>query len=171
MRGEAEILLTYDSPQFPCHVPEPFALRHVLGRDELVLVAAPGLHQLLGDVADGDPLPMLCFPPESFFGQVIRAEALPALMRRQQVVVRCVSEFAMSLRELAMAGEGVVWLPTSLIRQDLQSGALLPLSRLSPPLSLEVVAFFAVLDGGRGARLRRDFMRHGANGAAPAVSG
>ena len=127
MRGEAEVLLTYDAPQFPCHVPEPFALRHVLCQDDLVLVASPALHRGLDGIDEGEPVPMLCFPPESFFGQVLRAEALPALMRRQQVVVRCVSEFAMGLRELALGGEGAVWLPTSLIRQDLQQGALLPL--------------------------------------------
>lgn len=28
---------------------------------------------------------MLSFPPDSFFGQVVRAEALPELMRHQQV--------------------------------------------------------------------------------------
>lgn len=159
MRGEAEILLTYESPQFPCHVPEAFAQRHVLAKDDLVLVAAPKLHRRLARVAEGEPVPMLCFPPESFFGQIIRAEVLPALMRRQQVVVRCVSEFAMGLRELALAGEGVVWLPTSLIRHDLQSGALQTLNRLGEPVPMDIVVFFAMLDGGRGEALRRQFRR------------
>jgi DNA-binding transcriptional LysR family regulator len=171
MRGEAEILLTYDSAQFPCHVPEQFALRHVLGQDDLVLVAAPALQRRLADVAEGEPVPMLCFPPESFFGQVIRAEALPALMRRQQVVVRCVSEFAMSLRELALGGEGVVWLPTSLIRHDLERGALLPLDQLGHPVPLEIVAFFALLDGGRGESLWRSFAAQRAVAAFDAASG
>jgi DNA-binding transcriptional LysR family regulator len=171
MRGEAEILLTYESAQFPCHVPEQFALRHVLGRDDLVLVAAPTLHRQLADVAEGEPVPMLCFPPESFFGQIIRVQALPALMRRQQVVVRCVSEFAMGLRELALGGEGAVWLPTSLIRDDLQRGTLRPLGRLSRPVPMDIVVFFAVLDGGRGERLRRDFMLHCADATRAATAG
>jgi DNA-binding transcriptional LysR family regulator len=171
MRGEAEILLTYDSPQFPCHVPEQFALRHVIDQDDLVLVAAPTLHRQLAHVAEGEPVPMLCFPPESFFGQIIRAEALPALMRRQQVVVRCVSEFAMGLRELALGGEGVVWLPTSLIRQDLQRGALLPLSQLGRPVPMDVVVFFAVLDGGRGESLRREFFLQEMGAAADGKTG
>lgn len=161
MRGEAEILLTYESDQFPCHVPEQCALRHVLGQDDLALVAAPALHRRLTQVVEGDPVPMLCFPPESFFGQVIRAEALPALMRRQQVVVRCVSEFAMGLRELALGGEGCVWLPTSLIRADLEHGALLPLDQLGHPVPLEIAVFFALLDGGRGESLYRHFVGQG----------
>lgn len=159
MRGEAEILLTYDSAQFPCHVPEAFAQRHVLGQDDLVLVGAPRLQRRLARAAEGEPVPMLCFPPESFFGQIIRAEVLPALMRRQQVVVRCVSEFAMGLRELALAGEGVVWLPTSLIRRDLHSGALHKLSRLGDAVPMNIVAFFATQDGGRADHLRRRFLR------------
>lgn len=159
MRGEAEILLTYETAQLPCHVPEPFAMRHVLGQDDLVLVAAPALHRELAGVAEGEPVPMLCFPPESFFGQIIRTEALPALMRQQQVVVRCVSEFAMGLRELALAGEGVVWLPTSLIRGDLERGALLPLSHLASPVPMDIVVFFAMLDGGRAESLRRHFLQ------------
>lgn len=167
MRGEAEILLTYDSAQFPCHVPEAFAQRHVLGQDDLVLVAAPKLHRRLARVSEGEPVPMLCFPPESFFGQIIRAEVLPALMRRQQVVVRCVSEFAMGLRELALGGEGVVWLPTSLIRHDLESGTLLKLSRLGEPVRMDIVAFFVMRDGGRGETLRRQFMRQ-VSGPEPA---
>lgn len=169
LRGEADILLTYDSAQFPCHIPEQVALRHVIGQDDLVLVAAPALHRRLAGIAEGEPVPMLCFPPESFFGQIIRAEALPALMRRQQVVVRCVSEFAMGLRELALGGEGVVWLPTSLIRNDLERGTLLQLDQLGSPVPMEIVVFFAVLDGGRGESLRQDFLRQCA-GDAPGAS-
>jgi DNA-binding transcriptional LysR family regulator len=157
MRGEAEILLTYDTPQFPCNVSEHLALRHVLGQDALTLVAAPALQRRLHRVGEGERVPMLCFPPESFFGQVLRAEVLPALMRRQQVVVRCVSEFAMGLRELALIGEGAAWLPASLIEQDLARGTLLPLARLGASVPLEIVAFFARLDGERGEGLRRSF--------------
>lgn len=170
LRGEAEILLTYESAQFPCHIPEQFALRHVLGQDDLVLVAAPSLHRRLAGIAEGEPVPMLSFPPESFFGQIIRAEALPALMRRQQVVVRCVSEFAMGLRELALGGEGVVWLPTSLIRHDLERGALLPLDQLGSPVRMEIVVFFAVLDGGRGKVLRQGFLQQCSNAMSGAES-
>ncbi|GAP34068.1 transcriptional regulator [Piscinibacter sakaiensis] len=169
MRGEAEVLLTYETPALPCHVPAQFALRQALGRDDLVLVAAPALHRRLRRVAEGDPVPMLCFPPESFFGQVLRAEALPALMRRQQVVVRCISEFAMGLRELALGGEGAVWLPTSLIRQDLERGALLRLGSLASPVAMDVVVFFAMLGGGPAERLRREFLLH-RGAAAPDAS-
>jgi LysR family transcriptional regulator, hypochlorite-specific transcription factor HypT len=157
MRGEAEILVTYDTPQSPCNVPVQLAQRHVLGRDELMLVANPTLHRQLNRLPENGRVPMLCFPPDSFFGQVVRAEALPELMRRQQVVVRCVSEFAMGLRELALVGQGAAWLPASLIQDDLARKNLLPLGRLGRSVRMDIVVFFAVLAGAKGDSLRRSF--------------
>ena len=108
-------------------------------------------------------MPMLCYPPDSFFGQTVRAEVLPELMRRQQVVVRCVSEFAMGLRELALVGQGAAWLPALLIQDDLRRGALLPLDRLGRSVAMDIAVFFAVLAGDKGEMLMRQFRAlHGA---------
>lgn len=157
IRGQAEILITYDTPQAPCIVPAQLATRHVLGRDNMMLVACPALHKQLSQVLEGDPVPMLCYPPDSFFGQVVRAEAMPELMRRQQVIVRCISEFAMSLRELALIGQGAAWLPASLIHDDLQRGTLRPLESVGRSVAMEIVVFFAVLAGDKGEMLMRKF--------------
>ncbi|MFY7973266.1 MAG: LysR family transcriptional regulator [Rubrivivax sp.] len=158
MRGQAEILITYETAQTPCGIPSPIAMRQVLGVDQLVLVASPALHASLSAIrSDAPPLPMLCFPPESFFGQVVRLQALAELLRRQQVVVRCVSEFAMGLRELALVGQGAAWLPGSLIADDLKRGRLLPLESMGRSIALDIVAFFAVLPGDKGERLKRQF--------------
>jgi LysR family transcriptional regulator, hypochlorite-specific transcription factor HypT len=170
MRGEAEILITYDTLQSPCNISAQLAQRHVLGQDELKLVASPQLHKILSAVESGDRVPMLCYPPDSFFGQAVRAEALPDLMRRQQVIVRCVSEFAMGLRELALISQGAAWLPASLIQDDLARGRLLPLNQLGQSVPLEIAAFFAILTGERGEFLQRGFKwiaesSHGALGA------
>lgn len=169
MRGEAEILIAYDTPQSPCNVPGQLAQRHVLGKDELMLVASPALHRQLSRVAQGERVPMLCFPPDSFFGQAVRAEAMPELMRRQQVVVRCVSEYAMGLRELALVGQGAAWLPALLIRDDLANRRLLRLDRLGRPVRMDIVVFFAALAGDKGDSLRRSFelLRRDAPAGAP----
>jgi LysR family transcriptional regulator, hypochlorite-specific transcription factor HypT len=158
MRGQAEILITYETAQTPCGIPAPMAMRQVLGVDKLVLVASPALHASLSVLRkDAPPVPMLCFPPESFFGQVLRFEALAELLRRQQVVVRCVSEFAMGLRELALVGQGAAWLPGSLIADDLKRGRLLPLESLGRSVSIDIVAFFAVRSGDKGELLQQQF--------------
>jgi LysR family transcriptional regulator, hypochlorite-specific transcription factor HypT len=114
---------------------------------------------------------MLCFPPESFFGQVVRLEAMAELMRRQQVVVRCVSEFAMGLRELALVGQGAAWLPGSLIADDVKRGRLMPLESLGRSVAMDIVAFFAVRPGEKGELLKRQFqaLRDQAEGLSPAA--
>jgi LysR family transcriptional regulator, hypochlorite-specific transcription factor HypT len=156
MRGQAEILIAYETAQTPCGIPSPIATRQVLGVDKLVLVASPALHASLSVLRnDAPPVPMLCFPPESFFGQVVRLEALPELLRRQQVVVRCVSEFAMGLRELSLVGHGAAWLPGSLIADDLKRGRLMPLETLGRSVAMDIVAFFAVRYGDKGELLKR----------------
>lgn len=158
MRGQADILITYETAQTGCGIPPPMAMRQVLGVDKLMLVASPALHASLSALrTDGPPVPMLCFPPESFFGQVVRMEALAELLQRQQVVVRCVSEFAMGLRELALVGQGAAWLPTSLIAEDLKRGRLMPLETLGRSVSMDIVAFFAVRPGDKGELLKRQF--------------
>lgn len=146
MRGQAEILITYETAQTPCGIPSALARRELLGTDELVLVAQPALQASLLRAGAGDPVPMLCFPPESFFGQVMRSDAMPELMRRRQVVVRCVSEFAMGLRELALIGQGAAWLPRSLIREDLRHRRLLPLPQLGQAVTMDIVAYLATPD-------------------------
>jgi DNA-binding transcriptional LysR family regulator len=153
MHGQAEILFTYETAQTPCGIPAPMASRQVLDQDELVLVAAPALHRALRIAREGQPVPMLCYPPESFFGQAVRVEAMPALMQRQQVVVRCVSEFAMGLRELALIGQGAAWLPGVLIADDLAQGRLLPLRQLGRSVPMEIVMYVASLAGERGSAL------------------
>lgn len=157
LRGEAEILVVYDTPQAPCNVPEQLARRHVLGKDDLILVASPALHKQLRRVAEGGRVPMLCFPPDSFFGQAVRADAMPELMRRHQVVVRCISEFAMGLRELALVGQGAAWLPASLIKEDLARRRLLPLGRLGHAVPMDIVVYVALLPGTMGESLQRSF--------------
>lgn len=158
MRGQAEILIAYETSQNPCGIPSPLAERQMLGADSLVLVACPALHASLNVLRDdAPPVPMLCFPPESFFGQLVRFEALPELMRRQQVAVRCVSEFAMGLRELALVGQGAAWLPHSLVADDLKRGRLMLLESLGRSVAMDIVAYFAVRFGDRGELLKRQF--------------
>lgn len=157
LRGQAEILITYETAPTRCGIPAPLARREVLGADELLLVASPALHESLAALREGEPVPMLCFPSESFFGQVLRAEALPALMCRQPVVVRCVSEFAMGLRELALIGQGAAWLPRSLIADDLRRGRLRPLPDLGRTVAMDIVVYVATLEGDKGAALAARF--------------
>jgi LysR family transcriptional regulator, hypochlorite-specific transcription factor HypT len=160
MRGQAEILIVYETAQTLCGVPPPLAARQVLGTDSLVLVSCPDVHASLNAARTATaaaPVPMLCFPPESYFGQLLRFDALPELMRRQQVAVRCISEFAVGLRELALIGQGAAWLPLSLVADDLRRGRLVSLDGLGRSVPMDVVVYRVENDGGTGELLKSQF--------------
>ncbi len=170
MRGQAEVLITYETAQAPCGIPAPIAQRHLLGQDALVLVACPALHKSLRLRREGESVPMLCFPPDSFFGQVLRVEAMPALMRRHPVLVRCVSEFAMGLRELALVGQGAAWLPELLVAEDIRAGRLLVLKTLGLAVPMDIVMYAATDESPQGAGRRALVLslREGAGPQRPA---
>lgn len=143
VRGQADILLTYETRQTVSSVPSPMATACPLGDDALVLVASSQLCASEGFLQPNRPLPLLCFPPESFFGQAVRAHALPELMHARLVSVQYVSEFSLGLREMALIHQGAAWLPRSLIAQDLSQGRLCELEAVGVAVPLQIVAYFA----------------------------
>lgn len=153
IRGEAQIFVTYETSQTTCNISSQLATRHVLGQDELIFVASPSLHQTLINIREGDVMPILGFPSNSFFGQVLRAQALPELMQRQSVMVRCVSEFSMGLREMALTSQGVAWLPRALIADDLKQGRLVHAKKLGRSVPMEIAAYIAIPSDAKTADL------------------
>ncbi len=147
VRGHADILLTYETRHSTCNVPPQLATRCTLGEDALVLVASTKLCASEDFTLPNRPLPLLCFPPESFFGQAIRTHALPELMHSRLVAVQYVSEFTLGLREMALIHQGAAWLPRNLIATDLQGGALQELSSIGSAVPLMIVAYFAKRSG------------------------
>jgi LysR family transcriptional regulator, hypochlorite-specific transcription factor HypT len=147
LRGNADILLTYEMGQIESSVPAALATACILGEDALVLVASPKLCATDDFVQSDRPLPLLCFPPESFFGQAVRAHALPDLMQTRLVAVQYVSEFSLGLREMALIHQGAAWLPRTLVAQDLKSGTLQELASVSSSVPLTIVAYFASQSG------------------------
>lgn len=142
-RGHADILLTYETRQTQSDVPPQLATCCQLGEDALVLVASARLCQSEDFMNPKRPLPLLCFPPESFFGQAIRTHALPELMHARLVTIQCVSEFSLGLREMALIHQGAAWLPRNLIAQDLQMGKLREVDSVGGEVPLRIVAYFS----------------------------
>lgn len=147
VRGHADILLTYETRQIASSVPPQLATSCTLGEDALVLVASAKLCASDDFVQPDRPLPLLCFPPESFFGQAIRTHALPELMHARLVAVQYVSEFSLGLREMALIHQGAAWLPRNLIAQDLKQGTLRELASMGSSVPLTIVAYFANRSG------------------------
>ncbi len=158
VRGEADILLTYETHQTASSVPPQTATACTLGEDALVLVASAELCASDDFLQSARPLPLLCYPLGSFFGQAVHTHAWPQLMQARPVAVHSVSEFSLGLREMALVHQGAAWLPRSLVARDLDQGTLRQLTSMCSPVPLLIVAYFAHHEGCDLQALRAQFI-------------
>lgn len=140
MQGHVMFLLCYESVARPERL-SSVVNRAVMGRDRMRLVSAASAGAALHDLTPERPLPMLSYPQDSFFGQLLWNERLPQLMRDTDIEIVCETAFALSLRELVLGGAGVAWLPEILIHSQLSSGTLVALDHIADACELDIVVY------------------------------
>lgn len=141
IQGLAHFLVCYESVDSPTRLSSQALSRLPLGSDRLRLVTATNEGEPVHTPGPGRPLPMLAYPRDSFLGELVWKERMPRLMRETGIETVCESAFAQGLRELALSGLGLAWLPESLIRDDLDNGGLIALDELAPPYEMEIVIY------------------------------
>lgn len=120
--GETDLLLTYVHPSVAMGL-DPNAFESItLGQENVLPVSAAAadgtpLHRLDG----AEPVRFLSYGTSSFF-----AQALAALFNERPLPlsVTATNSMSLGLQSLAKVGAGVAWVPESLARDDLSSGAL-----------------------------------------------
>lgn len=127
-RGEVDLLLCYETRRHPTGLPEAAVHRILLDRDQFCPVASPPVAASMGSFGHRQPIPLLAYTEQSFFGQIMRTEIFPDLMQHYSLETVCVSAFSVALRELVANGMGIAWLPKALVDTDLKSGRLVDLS-------------------------------------------
>lgn len=149
LRGEADFLMCYEAGETPTEIPPATARRKLLGDEQLMLVGA-----LADDGAprfaahEGAHLPLIGYPQDSFFGELLWKTRMPEMMRRYRIETVCVSAFAFGIREMAVGGLGAAWLPRSLIANDLAQGRLAPVADVARPYDMNI-AIYAPRNPGR----------------------
>ncbi len=124
--GRCDLLMAYYSPMVPMSIDERTCPSVTIGSDRLIPVCKPDefgepLYRLIeGRLRN---LPLLSYPPETFFGRICNG-----LIRFRpsdpcfNVLVQ--SAHARVLHSLALDGMGVAWLPERCVKEDLLSGRL-----------------------------------------------
>lgn len=118
----------------------------VLNTERLVPVAQSALfndslkHDLDSETS-GQALPFLMFPKGGFLSGALASVCFPNAMRDYRVNVICESAFAISLKEMVLAGMGIAWLPEGLIANELKAGALVSLEQWLDQCSLDVCLY------------------------------
>lgn len=124
--GRCDLLMAYHSPMVPMSADERACPSVALGTDRLVPVCRPddtGAPMYRLTEAKLRHLPLLAYPPETFFGRICNG-----LIRFRpsdpcfNVVVQCAQ--ARILHSLAREGAGIAWLPEHSVKPELIDGKL-----------------------------------------------
>lgn len=132
LTGEADLVVTYAVAGAPAEAAAGF-VECTLASDMLVAVGAPGLER----DADGN-LPVIAYPSEVFFGDVVERLVWTALPAGTNLRRRAETALTLAARRFALDGIGVAWLPHSLVAPDLAAGLLAPVSGTGPDLALDI---------------------------------
>lgn len=130
--GETDFFLTYAHREVPFHLDRDKFAHLAIGSDRLIPVAAPELcidkstAPAAGILDNPDTaklaLPYLGYGYSSFFGVALgNLFSKHSPFRRQTVHESTISA---GLKELALTGAGICWLPESLVENDISNGGL-----------------------------------------------
>ncbi len=140
MSKQADLIVIYQTEHeiFPSQ--EGFLEQCNLGHERLIPVCATDEVQNLKAAYAGGEIPVIAYPVDVFFGEVMHQEIFPHI--RGQTSIRKKTETALTLAalQLAIVGVGVAWLPQSLATPDLASGRLSDLSDMLPGSQMSIVA-------------------------------
>jgi DNA-binding transcriptional LysR family regulator len=128
MEGSCDLVLAYDAKS----VPSVFGIARfetvTIGADVIVPVSAPDkrgrpLHPIRGSGAD--PIALLAYASNSYLGRRVGA-ALETWNLGKRARPTYESALVEALKGMALAGQGVAWLPRAAIDADLAGGRLVP---------------------------------------------
>ncbi len=124
--GRCDLLMVYQSSVVPMSIDDRTCPSILLGEDRLVPVCRPdadGAPQYLLLESRVRQLPILCYPPETFFGRICNAliRFRPSDPSFNFVVQSPSPEVLLAL---ALDGAGIAWLPQRSVQRDIAAGRL-----------------------------------------------
>jgi DNA-binding transcriptional LysR family regulator len=140
VNSNCELMFAYQQPDLPLHLDPSRYESITVGRDVLMPVSKPrtagvARYKLPGKAKQ--PLPYISYAETTYFGRCValllsRAASAPFLQPRYE------SDMADVLKRMALEGEGLAWLPRSLIEAELAGGALIASAGASWSVELEL---------------------------------
>lgn len=141
LAGEIDILFCYTAPTELNVVPPSVGKVIVVGHDKLVPVCAPSARRV--GRKSRETTPILAYPPESFFGNLLWGGVFSQVLANQSLQVTCVSSFSQALFDLALAGYGVAWLPERFASAALRDGRLVTFDFAGGIVELNILVIVA----------------------------
>ncbi len=139
MTGQAGILVAYETADFPLAIDTALLEKMRIRTEKIIPVVEKSKAATL--LQEGQIMKMIGFPDDVFFGQILRAHVFPDLAHRGTILsVVCETAFVPAALQLALAGVGVAWLPTSIVKAFDLDNRLLDVSNRLPSYEADVIA-------------------------------
>ncbi|MCJ2130796.1 LysR family transcriptional regulator [Methylobacterium sp. E-045] len=145
--GSVDILICFTTAQQPIQLDPDQYIQRVIHQEELRPYASPKLLKRGGMELPGSatkPLPLLMYSSDVYFSRLVELilEAAPRKLIGRRVIE---SDMADVLRDMAVAGHGIAWLPDSAV-EHLSKDRLIPVDDGSYSLPIQTVAFRSAID-------------------------
>lgn len=139
IRGDADIMLCYEAPNEPKLPFDDTFLSMTWGADRLVPVVGGSLMSTLrSDGSSSKPIPVITFPENSFFDRALSTSSYKNVAHDPKFKAICESAFSAGVREMALNGIGLAWIPLSLVSREIEAGKLIDRSNLYGSVSLKI---------------------------------
>lgn len=142
LRGDASILLCYEDETAK---PMPFdnSIQHdEWGTDRLVpLVGGKFRYNRASDGSVDDLTPAIVYPEQSYFGELLAGKQKPFSTPSQAANAIYQTAFSAGIKEMAINGLGIAWLPVSMVYRELENGQLVDLSANYGSLALRIALY------------------------------
>lgn len=141
--GNCDLMLGYHHPLVPMQLGDDKFLTLTLGQEDFIPVSAPNqqgepVFSLPG--SSPRPLPYLAYTATTLLGHVVEA----TLNRMQTPYHLCAcyeADMAMMLMKMAVEGQGIAWLPSSTVREEVRAGKLVRAGGNEWTAQLEIRAY------------------------------
>lgn len=142
LRGDTSMLLCYESEKVG---PLPFGPsigREMWGVDYLVPVVGGPLRYAVKDNGEApERLPAIVYPENSYFGEVLSSGERRFGTPAHSANPVCETALSSGIKELALKGIGVGWLPYSMAYREIESGDLVSLGNNLGKEPLQVAVY------------------------------
>jgi len=136
MAGHSDFLLCYHAPDICPALDNPALEVLDVGEDPLLPVVSPQLlnRQQCQSLPPG-PVPLISYPADSFFARLLARSIYPQL----DIELELCAETALTeaMKAMVLTGQGIAWLPHSLIHNELENSSLLRVDLL-PDLTMGI---------------------------------
>lgn len=169
LRGDTSMLLCYETESAE---PLPFGetvRRATWGSDQLIPVVGGSLrYGVTSDASVASDTPAIVYPEDSYFGEVLgKAERSFGTQRFTHNPV-CESAFSSGIKEMALKGLGVGWIPFSMAHREIETGELVSLANKLGHEPLAIALYADAREDAAVALLNVWSARHRSRGALSA---